>query len=133
MVSVNSFIKEQKIRSCNRKWKLYAEIPDCNVEIIFVFIDQIDVTAHVNSELFRSGNLVYNNSVCVINLNPKMTEEAVINSIIHETLHVAIRNCLWEGFEFENEVINKWLGNGKLIAGSPNSPIRVRGWDGGYI
>lgn len=132
MALIGNLLKRKQLKRSERKWKLYDEIPECNVEILFAFIDQIDVTAHVNSELFRNGCWVYNNSIYVINLNLNMTEEAVINSIIHETLHVAIRNCLWEGFEFENEVINKWLGNGKLVAGSPNSPISVREWDGGF-
>ena len=78
---------------------------------MFAFIDQFQTGGHFNGQIASNNERTNCNSVVVINLNKRTIDEKVlIHNISHESLHVAICDCLKvQCGNFVEEVIDNWL------------------------
>lgn len=124
---INKFIKKLFLKASEIKWKLYDEIPECSVVHIFAFIDQFKLAGHCQSSIIDFGNgRIVNNSVEIININNRVTEESIIDTITHEDLHTAIYNCLKGTDLFIEKVLGEWITKTELISQSWNGRIIVK-------
>ena len=105
--------KGLSLKSTEQKWKLYDKVPKLQLEWTFLFIYQKAIGGHHCSSVTLNDEATIE-SVAVVNLFPAATEESLICTMNHEALHVAIRTCLGETTNFEETVIQEWMGQGKL-------------------
>ena len=117
------FIQNLQLKSSEIEWGLYDKLPKFKVDYLFAFIDQLKTGGNYNSQVVIDKDICVNNGVIVVNLNKRVNREVIIHTLIHEDLHIAIRNCLYKepNNDFIEKIIDDWILEMQLIC---------EGWDG---
>lgn len=94
-----------------QNWGLYDEpITRFHATTLFPFIDQYATLGSHNTQLeINVGEDAHVASITICNLNNYANEKTIINTLIHESLHIAICFCLMNQSEFVEHVINNWM------------------------
>ncbi len=107
---IRNLVKNYYLIESEKKWMLYDEVVETDINWIFVFIDQFKIGGHFNSQIIRDNEKQVCNSVIVINLHKRVAEEVLIHNLNHEALHVAICECIANSnSDFIETVIDGWL------------------------
>lgn len=125
---IRNWIKQRQLKIQEKKWQLYNDIPEFDLQFCFAFIDQLRIGGHYHAPITWDNNKTVNNAVIVVNLNKRINQEVLISTINHECLHTAIANCLKEPSNnmFIETVIEDWLLGEKLHCDTWEGAIEVR-------
>lgn len=110
----------------DREWRLFDEpITKYHCTTIFPFIDQYETLGSHNTQLvINVGKDVYVAAITLCNLNKYVNEKTIINTLIHESLHIAICFCLGNQSGFIENVINDWMMKSYVVRENNNSPFK---------
>ena len=124
---LKNYLRKRKLKRQGKDWDLYDETPEFEIEWIFAFIDQLEVCGHFNCPIAWNYQKHVCNAVIVINLNNRVNEEAIINSINHEALHAAMTHCLRNPAKtgFIESVINDWLMGEHLVCNTWEGAVEI--------
>ena len=107
---IKNFMNNYYLKESEKKWVLYDGIVETDINWEFTFIDQFKTGGHFNSQLVRDNEKQVCNSVIIINLNKRLTEEVLFHHLNHEALHVAICDCIAnQNSDFIETVIEDWI------------------------
>ena len=114
------------LKNSERKWELYDDLPEFDIDWLYAYIDQLQTGGHFNSQINWSFSKTVNNSIVVVNLNKRVTEDSIISTLNHEALHVAICNCLKnQSNDFIEKIIEKLLGE-RLVCNGWEGQLQVQ-------
>ena len=119
---IKRLIKEYNLKESEKRWILYDEAVETDINWSFVFIDQFKIGGHFNSQIIRDNEKQVCNSVIIINLNKRVTKEVLFHNLNHESLHVAICECIANSnSDFIETVIDNWI---------LGETVNCNGWEG---
>ena len=128
MNKIKQWSMNRKLELQNKKWELHDWFPDdFEITYTFAFVDQLITSGHFNTQIINDDGIMYNRSIININLNNRITEEAIYHIINHEVTHIVICNCLGnQDKDFIETVIDKWFLGEEMIMNGFAGNITVR-------
>ncbi len=129
---IKDLIKYHHLRKSEKKWILYGGVVETQINWLFAFIDQFEAGGHFNSHIILMDVKQVCNSVVVINLNKRLTEEVLIHNLNHEALHLGICECVAnQKSDFVETVIDDWIMGESVVCKGWEGNLYIKKVDGG--